>query len=100
MILKKLFLKGHEEELTDKEESLDLSDMSPLGADEEEVKEGKGWKILILTQLLIRHLILLAPIKAGNNSIKFKNKIKQTLYLLYQLNKITKKVYNSLIKSL
>ena len=42
MILKKLFLKGHEEELTDKEESLDLSDMSPLGGDEEEVKEGKG----------------------------------------------------------
>ena len=100
MILKKLFLKGHEEELTDKEESLDLSDMLPLGGDEEEVKEGKGWKILTLTQLLIRHLILLAPIKAGNNSIKFKNKIKQTLYLLYQLNKITKKVYNSLIKSL
>ena len=42
MILKKLFLKGHEEELTDKEESLDLSDMSSLGGDEEEVKEGKG----------------------------------------------------------
>ena len=44
--------------------------------------------------------ILLAQVKAGNNSYKLKNKIRQILYLLHQHNKITKKVYNKLIKSL
>ena len=38
--------------------------------------------------------------KAGNNSYKIKNEIRQILYLSYQHNKITKKVYNNLIKSL
>ena len=35
--------------------------------------------------------IMLAQIKAGNNSNKLKNEIKKILYLLYQHNKITKK---------
>ena len=38
--------------------------------------------------------------KSGYNSYKLKNEIMQILYLLYQHNKITKKVYNNLIKSL
>ena len=42
------------EELTDKDESVDLSHMLPLEGDEEEVKEGKGLKILTLTKLLTR----------------------------------------------
>ena len=45
--------------------------------DEEEVKEGKGLKILIPNKLLTRLPILLAQIKAGNNSCKLKNKIRQ-----------------------
>ena len=44
--------------------------------------------------------ILLAQIKAGHNSYKLKNEIRQILYLLYQHDKITKKVYNNLIKPL
>ena len=43
--------------------------------------------------------ILLAEIKAGNNSYKLKNEIWKMLHLLYQLKKITKKVYNNLIMS-
>ena len=39
-------------ELSDKEESEDLSDRSPLEGDEEEVKEGKGLKILTPNKLL------------------------------------------------
>ena len=57
-------------------------------------------KILTPNKLLTRLPILLAQIKAGNNSYKLKNKIRETLYLLYQHNKITKKVYKSLIMSL
>ena len=83
------------QEKSDKEES----DMSPLEGDEE-VKEGKGLKILTPNKLLTRLPILLAQIIAGNNSYKIKNEIRQMLYLLYQHNKITKKVYINIIKSL
>ena len=74
--------------------------MSPLEGDEEEVKNGKGFTILTSKKLLTRLSILLAQIKAANNSNKLKTEIRQILYLLYQHNKITKKVYNNLIKSL
>ena len=83
---------------SDNKESVDLSDMQSL-EDNEKVKEGKGLKILTPNKLLTTLSILLAQIKAGNNTFKLKNEIRQILYLLYQHNKITKKVYN-LIKSL
>ena len=73
--------------------------MPPLEGDEE-VNGGKGLKILTPDKLLTRLRILLAQIKAGNNSNKLKNEIRQILYLLYHHNKITKKVYNNLTKSL
>ena len=71
-----------------------------LEGGEEEVKEEKGLKILTPNKLLTRLPILLAQIKAGNSSSKVKIEIRRILYLLYQHNKITKKVYNNLIKSL
>ena len=52
------------------------------------------------SKLLTRLPILLAQAKDGDNSRKLKIEIRQTLYLLYQHNKITKKVYNNLIKLL
>ena len=88
------------EELTDREESVDLSDMPALEGDEKEVKEEKGLKISTPNKSLTTLPILLAQIKAWNNSNKLKNETRQILYLLYQHNKITKKVYNNLIKSL
>ena len=72
--------------------------MPPL--EDEEVKEGKGLKILTPNKFLTRLSILLAQIKAGNNSYKLKNKIRKILYLFYHNTKITKKDYNNLIKSL
>ena len=83
----------NEEESTDKEESIDkkeesadkkedLSDMPPLKS-EEEVKEGKGLKILTPNKLLSRLPILLERIKAENYSNKLKNEIKKILYFLY-----------------
>ena len=51
-------------------------------------------------KLLVRLLILIAQTKAGNSSNKLKNEIKQILYLLYQHNKIAKKINENLIKSL
>ena len=65
-----------------------------------EKKTGTGLKVLTPNKLLTRVPILLAETKAGNNSHKLNNEIKQILYPLYQHNKIIKKVYNNLIKSL
>ena len=63
-------------------------------------KTGTGLKVLTPNKLLTRLHVLLAKIKAGNNSDKLKKKIRQIIYILYQQNKITKKIYNKLIKSL
>ena len=52
---------------SDKKESVDLFDMPPLTGDEE-AKEEKELKILTPNKLLTRLQILLAQIKAGNNS--------------------------------
>ena len=62
--------------------------MPPLEGDEE-VKEGKGLKILTPKNVLTRLPIIINTnkVKARNNSYKFI----QILYLLYQHNKITKK---------
>ena len=76
----------------------DLSDMPLPEGDEVEVR--KGIKILTPNMLLTRLPILLAQIKSGKNSYKLKSEIRQILFLLYQDNKITKKVYNNLIQSL
>ena len=64
----------------------------------EEVKEVKELKILASKKLLSRLPIKLAQIKARNNSNKLKKRNQTNL--LYQHNKITKKVCNNLIKSL
>ena len=63
-------------------------------------KTGTGLKILTPYKLLTRLSLLLAQVKAGSTSYKLKNKIRQILYLLYHHNKITKNIYNNLIKSL
>ena len=50
--------------------------------------------------MLKRLSIALAQVKEDNNSENLLNKIKQIVYSLYKSKKITKKVYNNLIKSL
>ena len=61
-------------------------------------QQGEGIKILTPSQMLSRLPITLAQLKAGNNSEKLKNEIKQLLYSLYRSKNMTKQVYNSLIK--
>ena len=46
--------------------------MPLVTGDEEEVKEGKGLKILIPNKLLTRLPVLLEQTNAGNNSYKLK----------------------------
>ena len=47
--------------------------------------------------MLSRLLITLAQLKAGSNSKKLKNEIKQLLYSLYRSKKLTKQLYKSLV---
>ena len=62
--------------------------------------KGTGLKILTPKQMLQRLPIALAQVKAGNNSESLLNEIRQIVYSLYQSKKITKKVYNNIIKSI
>ena len=64
--------------------------MPQLEGDEEEVKEENVMKTLNSNKLLTRSAVLLAQVKAKNNSYKLKCEIRKILYLLYQNNKITK----------
>ena len=58
---------------------------------------GVGLKILTPNQMLSRLPTTLAQSKAGNNSEKLKNEIRQLLYSLYRSKKLTKQLYKSLI---
>ena len=59
--------------------------------------EGKGLKILTPNQMFSILPIILAQLKAGNNSEKRKIEIRQLLYSLYRSKKPTKQLYQSLI---
>ena len=54
-------------------------------------QQGQGLKILTPKQILSRLPISLAQLKAGNNSEKLKNKIRQLLYSLYRKKKTCKR---------
>ena len=62
--------------------------------------KGNGLKILTPKRMLQRLPIVLAQVKAGNNSQNLLNEIGQIIYSLYQPKVITKKVYNNIINSL
>ena len=64
---------------------------------EQQQQSGKGLKILTPNQMLSRLPITLAQLKAGNNSEKLKNEIRQLLCSLYRPRKLTKNIYKSLV---
>ena len=60
-------------------------------------QQRKGLKILTPNQMLRRLPISLARLKAGNNSEKLKNEIRQLLYSLHRSKKLAKQPFKSLI---
>ena len=62
--------------------------------------KGKGLKIMMSNQLITRLPILLAQKKAGHNSQKLNNEIRQIIYSLYQSKNMSKAVYNHLMNIL
>ena len=65
----------------------------------DQVQRRVGLKILTPNQILSRLPITLTQLKAGNNSEKFKNGIRQLVYSLYNSKVLTKTIYNNLIKT-
>ena len=63
-------------------------------------QQGQGLKIITPDQMLSRLPISLAQLKAGNNSEKLKNEIRQLLYSLYGSKKLSKTVCNNLINTI
>ena len=98
---------GREEKFSGKynDEEIDTSDydLSILQSEEsaeQRNQEGKELKILTPNQMVSRLPITLAQLKAGNNSEKLKNEIKQLIYYLYRSKKLTKTIYNNLINTM
>ena len=84
------------------DEQPDTTNMPKLESEESAAErrnqQGEGVKILTPNQMLSRLPISLAQLKAGNNSEKLKNEIRQLLYSLYRSKNMTKQVYNNLVK--
>ena len=83
-------------------EAITFYDDYSLMLSEAKAKVTKGTRLKILSpkQMLQRLPIALTQVKAGNNSERLLNEIRQIVYSLYQSKQIHKKVYNKIIKSI
>ena len=86
------------------DEQLDTTDMPDLeteeSAEQRRKHKGHGLKILTTQQMLSRLSISLAQLKAGNDSQKLKNEIRQLLYSLYRSKKLSKAIYKHLMNTI
>ena len=86
------------------DEQLDTTDMTDFETEESAEKrrkhEGHELKILTPQQMLSRLQISLAQLKAGNNSRKLKNEIRQLLYSLYRSKKLSKTTCKHLMNTI
>ena len=76
--------------------------MPPLETEQEAAQrqQRQGLKILTPKQMITRLSILLGELKAGYNSEKLKNEMRQIVYSLYRSKNLSKTIYNSLINSI
>ena len=79
-----------------------LDDIPDLETEESAAQrqEGQGLKIMTPSQLITRLPVLLAQLKAGNNSNKLKNEIRQIVYSLYRSKNLSKTIKNRLISTI
>ena len=81
-------------------EKLDIAMGGKSESDEEPKQKGKGLKIMTPKQMITSLPILLAQLKAGNNSQKRKNEIREIAYSLYRSKNLSKLMYNNLINTI
>ena len=96
-----VFKEKSDKEKQESNEQLDTTDITELESEESALEgrnqQGQRLKILTRDQMLSRLPITLAQLKAGNNSEKLKNEIRQLLYSLYRSKKLIKQLYKSLV---
>ena len=90
-------LKGMSEQEKETENPNEIVDIAENILAFNRQQQGQGLKILTPNQIISRLPISSAQLKAGNNSGKLKNEIRQLLYSLYRSNKLTKNIFKSLI---
>ena len=89
------------QESNEQPDTTDIPELeSEKSAAETKNEPGQGLKIFTPDQMLSRLPIILAQLKAGNNSQKIINGIRQLLYSLYRSIKLTKIIYNHLINAI
>ena len=88
-------------EMLEEETPRDMPDLeSEKSAKQRRKQEAKRLKVLTPQQMLSRLPIFLAQLKAGNNSEKLKNEIRQLLHSLYRSKKLSKTIYNSFVNAI
>ena len=96
--LLKEIIKSNDKKADEQPDTTNMPELeSEESAAERRNQQGEEVKTLTRNQLLSRLPISLAQSKAGNNSEKLKNEIRQLLYSLYRSKKLTKQIYKSLI---
>ena len=95
--IKRLIAKVPKDKLSRVEKNEKIIDIVDNISEFNRQQEGRGLKILTPNQMLSRLPISLAQLKAGNNSEKLKNEIRQLLYSLYRSKNLTKQLYKSLV---
>ena len=95
-----IFEEKSDAEKQESDEKPNTTNMSKLedeeSATERRNQQGQGLKMLTPDQKLSRLTITLAQLKAGNNSQKLINEIRQLFYSLYCSKTFTKTIYNHL----
>ena len=85
-----VFKEKSDKEKQESNEQLDTTDITELESEESALEgrnqQGQRLKILTPDQMLSRLPITLAQLKAGNNSQKLLNEIRQLLYSFYRSN--------------
>ena len=78
----------------------DATNVSDSESDESAEHKRQELKILTQQKMLSRLPISSAQLKAGNNSQKLKNEIRQLLYSLYRSKKLSKTIYKHLMNTI
>ena len=73
---------------------------SEESAEQRRNQQEQGLKIFTPEQMLSTLLISVAQLKAGNNSQKLKNEIRQLSYSFYRSKKLSKTIYYNLINAI
>ena len=99
-----IFKEKLDKEKQESDEQLDTRDMAELESEESAAKrrnhQAQGLKILTPNQMLSRLPVTLAQLKAGNNSQKLINEIRQLFSSLYRSKKLTQTIQNHLIHAI